>query len=81
MISWHLDKFHDFLTLFMFYTILKQLDRKFAVMFREHGVRNFWYVSALGRNFCQIVWISILHSVFFIFSELQFKFELSKKFN
>jgi hypothetical protein len=29
-----LDKFHDFLDLFVFYTILKQLDRKFAIMFR-----------------------------------------------
>jgi hypothetical protein len=41
MISWHLDKFHDFLTLFVFYTILKQPDHKFVVMFHEHGVRNF----------------------------------------
>jgi hypothetical protein len=41
MISWHLEKFHDFLTLFEFYKLLKQLDRKLAVMFREHGVRKF----------------------------------------
>jgi hypothetical protein len=36
MISWHLGKLYDFLILFVFYTILKQLDRKFAVLFREH---------------------------------------------
>jgi hypothetical protein len=38
MISWHLDKFNYFLTLFDFYTIKKQLDYKFVVMFREHDV-------------------------------------------
>jgi hypothetical protein len=37
MISWHMDKFHDFMTLFMFYTIFKQLDDKFMVMFSERG--------------------------------------------
>jgi hypothetical protein len=52
MISWHVDNFHDFLTLFVFYTILKQLDRKFAVMFREHGVQNFQSVPEIGRNLC-----------------------------
>jgi hypothetical protein len=31
------NKFHDFLTLFVFYTIFKQLDGKFTVMFSEHG--------------------------------------------
>jgi hypothetical protein len=41
MISWHLDKLHGFLTLFVFYTILKSLDRKFVVLFCEHGARNF----------------------------------------
>jgi hypothetical protein len=40
MISWHIDKFHDFLTLFVFYTVLKQLDHKFTFMFREHGARK-----------------------------------------
>jgi hypothetical protein len=35
MISWHVDKFHDFLTLFVFYTILKHLDDKFNAMFSE----------------------------------------------
>jgi hypothetical protein len=43
MISWHVDKFHDFLTLFVFYTILKQMDRKFTVLFREHGAQKFWF--------------------------------------
>jgi hypothetical protein len=32
MISWHVDKFHDFLTLFVFYTTLKQLYCKFTFM-------------------------------------------------
>jgi hypothetical protein len=27
------DKFHDFLSLFVFYTIFKQLDEKFTGMF------------------------------------------------
>jgi hypothetical protein len=36
-----MDKFHDFLTLFVFYTIFKQLDDKFTVMFSELGARNF----------------------------------------
>jgi hypothetical protein len=43
MISWHVDEFHDFLTLFVFYTIFKQLDGKFTVMFSEHGARRFRY--------------------------------------
>jgi hypothetical protein len=30
-----------FLTLFVFYTVLKQMDRKFVVIFREHGVKKF----------------------------------------
>jgi hypothetical protein len=45
MISWHLDKFNDFLTLFDLYTIKKQLDRKFVVMFREHDVWNLYSVT------------------------------------
>jgi hypothetical protein len=40
MISCHVDKFYDFLTLFVFYTILKQLDGKLTVMFSEHGARK-----------------------------------------
>jgi hypothetical protein len=67
IISWFLDKFHNFLILFVFYTTLKQLDHKFAVMLHEHGVRNFWYVPKLGRNLCSITWISFLHSLFSIF--------------
>jgi hypothetical protein len=50
MISSHVDKFHDFLTLFVFYTILKQIDHKFTIMIREHGVRKFWYVSKIVCN-------------------------------
>jgi hypothetical protein len=41
MISWHVDKFYDFLTLFVFHTIFKQLDGKFTVMFSEDGGRKF----------------------------------------
>jgi hypothetical protein len=36
------DKFREFLTLFVFYTIFKQLDDKFTIMFSEHGARRFW---------------------------------------
>jgi hypothetical protein len=50
MISLHVDKFHDFRTLFVFYTILKKLDHKFTVMFREHGVLNFWSLLEIGYN-------------------------------
>jgi hypothetical protein len=52
MISRHLDKFHDFLNLFLFYTILKPLDRKFTVLFREHGARKFRSVPDVVRNLC-----------------------------
>jgi hypothetical protein len=37
MISW----FHDFLVLFVFYTIFKQPDGKFTTMFREHSAQKF----------------------------------------
>jgi hypothetical protein len=50
MIPWHVDKFHDFLTLFVFYTIFKQLDGKFTAMFSEHGARSFWFAPEIGRN-------------------------------
>jgi hypothetical protein len=52
MISWHVDKFHNFLTLCVFYTIFKQLDGKFTVMFSKHGARRFWYVPEIDRNLC-----------------------------
>jgi hypothetical protein len=52
MISWYVDKFHDFLTLFVFYTIFKQLDGKFTVMFSEHGAQRFRSVPEIGRNLC-----------------------------
>jgi hypothetical protein len=52
MILWHVDKFHNFLTLFEFYIILKQLDRKFVVIFREHGARKFRYVPEIDSNLC-----------------------------
>jgi hypothetical protein len=62
MISWHVDKFHDFLTSFVFYTIFKQLDGKFTVMFSEHDARKFWSASEIGRNLCYLTWISFSHS-------------------
>jgi hypothetical protein len=46
------DKFHDFLTLFVFYTILKQLDGKFTAMLSEHGARSFRSAPKVGRNLC-----------------------------
>jgi hypothetical protein len=44
------DKFRDFLTLFVFYTIFKQPDGKFTVMFREHGGRKFRYAPEINHN-------------------------------
>jgi hypothetical protein len=52
MISWYVDKFHDFLTLFVFYIIFKQLDDKLTVMFSEHGARRFLCAPEIGRNLC-----------------------------
>jgi hypothetical protein len=52
MISWHVDKFYDFLTLFVFYTIFKQPDDKFTVMFSEHGARRFRSAPEISRNLC-----------------------------
>jgi hypothetical protein len=52
MISWHVDMFHDFLTLFVFYTILKHLDGKFTTILSEHGARSFWSAPKIGRNLC-----------------------------
>jgi hypothetical protein len=44
------DKFHDFLTLFVFHTIFKQLDGKFMVMFSEHGAQRFLSAPEIGCN-------------------------------
>jgi hypothetical protein len=52
MISWHVDKFHDFLSLFMFYKNFKQLDGKFTAMLSEHGARSFRSAPEIGRNLC-----------------------------
>jgi hypothetical protein len=38
--------------LFVFYIILKQLDRKSAVMFHEHGAKTLWPIPQIGCNFC-----------------------------
>jgi hypothetical protein len=50
MIPWHVNKFHNFLTLFVFYTIFKHLDGKFTVMFIEHDAQRFRYDLEIGRN-------------------------------
>ena len=50
MISWYVDKFHDFLTLFVFYTIFKHVYGKFMAMFSEHVARSFWSAPGIGRN-------------------------------
>jgi hypothetical protein len=50
MLSWHVDRFHDFLTLFVFYTILKQLDGKFTAILSEHDARSFRSAPEIGRN-------------------------------
>jgi hypothetical protein len=47
-----MDKFHDFLTLIVFYTIFKQLVDKFTTMFSEHVARSFRSSPKIGRNFC-----------------------------
>jgi hypothetical protein len=44
--------FHDFLTLFVFYTIYKHLDGKFTAMLSEHGARSFRSAPEIGRNLC-----------------------------
>jgi hypothetical protein len=80
MISWHVDKFHDFLTLFVFYTIFKHVDGKFTTMFSEHVARSFWSASRIGRNLCQVTWISFFACmVFQVSSDLQFKSEFSEE--
>jgi hypothetical protein len=71
------NKFHDFLTLFVFYTIFKQLDGKFTIMFSEHGAPRFRSAPKIGRNLCYLTWISFLHAQFS--SDLQFKSEFSGK--
>jgi hypothetical protein len=52
MISWHVDKFHDFLSLFVFYKNFKQLDGKFTAMLSENGARSFWSALEIDRNLC-----------------------------
>jgi hypothetical protein len=46
------DKFHDFLTLFVFYKKFKQLDGKSTTMLSEHGARSFQSAPKIGRNLC-----------------------------
>jgi hypothetical protein len=52
MISWHVDKFHDFLILFVFYTIFKHLNGKFTAILSEHGAQSFRSAPEIGRNLC-----------------------------
>jgi hypothetical protein len=66
------DKFHDFLILFVFYTIFKQLDCKFTAMFSELGARSF--CSALNS-----MGIIFACTVFQVSSDLQFKSEFSEE--
>ena len=47
-----MDKFHNFLTLFVFYTIFKHVDGKFTAMFSELGARSFRSPPKIGRNLC-----------------------------
>jgi hypothetical protein len=47
-----MDKVYDFHTLFLFYTVFKQLDDKFAVLFREHSARKFRSALEIDRNLC-----------------------------
>jgi hypothetical protein len=70
MISWHLDKFHDFPTLFVFYKILKQFVHKFVVMFHEQDVRNFLSFPGFNIILTSVTWISFLHSFFPLFESL-----------
>jgi hypothetical protein len=44
------DKFHDFLTLFVFYTIFKHVDGKFTTMFSEHVARIFRSAQEIQIN-------------------------------
>jgi hypothetical protein len=46
------DKFHDFITLIVFYTIFKQPDDKFTTIFSENGARRFMSIPEIGRNLC-----------------------------
>jgi hypothetical protein len=52
MISWQVYKFHDFLALFVFYTIFKQLDGKFTAMLSEHGAWSFRSAPEVNHNLC-----------------------------
>jgi hypothetical protein len=70
------DKFHQFLTLFVFYTIFKQLDRKFTIMFREHCAQKFRSVQKQDVIVLNNMNIIFALTVFHFSSDLQFKSEL-----
>jgi hypothetical protein len=80
MISLHVDKFNDFLTLFVFYTIFKHVDDKFTAMFSEHVARSFQSARGIGRNFVlSSMYIIFASTVFQVSSDLQFKSEFSEQ--
>jgi hypothetical protein len=52
VVEFQVDKFQDFLTLFVFYTIFKHVYGKFTAMFSEHVARIFRSAPGIGRNLC-----------------------------
>jgi hypothetical protein len=67
------------LPLFVFYTILKPLDRKFAVLFCKNSVRKFRSIPKIGLNFLTNTNIILSFIVFYFSSGLQFKSELTEE--
>jgi hypothetical protein len=45
-----MDKFYDFLTLFVFYTIFKHVNDKFTAMFSEHVARSFRSAPKIAKS-------------------------------
>ena len=62
MISWDINKSHDFQTLFVFYTILKQFDHKFMVMFRGQTCSKFSITSRIRPH----IKLNNMNIIFFI---------------
>ena len=82
MISWYLNKIHDFLASFAFYKIKKQVDRKFVVIFYEN---EFWNFSSFPRIRCQHMLTTMNNNsaliIFHFSNDLQFNLNIPKKFN
>jgi hypothetical protein len=70
MILWHVDDFHNFLTLFVFYTILKQLNSKFTVLFHVQGARKFYSTPEKGVTCANNMNINFAFIVFVFFKWL-----------